>query len=211
MSDQLHDKILSCDDLATKTLPQLKKMSEFYRIKIKDLKELNAFFKYQQWLSDHRKLHSLLLVSSIALFVVSFYLTLKVTKYASILSVVSIMYILATGVFVNDVRNQAIMKNIATINYMIQTFKEKDNERTKTVFKRKAQIVYECIRNATNGRINNSDLLKAARKYDSKLDKNTLKKILDEDLIDVIIKEKDSYSTNSRDLSNTGVYKIKTL
>lgn len=212
MSDQLHDKILSCDDLAIKSLSQLKKMNEFYQIKIKNLKKQNLIFKYQQWLSDHRKLHSLFLILSITIFVVSFYLTLTVTKSAVILSVISILYLFVTSVFINDIRNQAIIKNIATINYMIQTFKEEDYGRiTRTVFKRKAQIVYECIRNAPNGRINNSDLLKATRRYDPKLDKNTINKILDNDLIDVVIKENGPYSTNSRDLSNTDIYKIKIL
>ncbi len=207
----LHDKILSCDDLATKTLPQLGKMRKFYEIKTKNMEEKDALFRYKQWLWRNPKINVSLFLGSIVILVVSFYLAIVFSKFFIISSVLAMLYLMIIVFSMSDVREQAIMKNITTINYMIQTFNEKEEERKKSVFRRKARIVYECIRDTSNNRINSSELLKAARKHDNKLDKNTIKKILDEDLIDVIEKEEGPYSTNSRDLSKTTVYKLKKL
>lgn len=212
MNDQLHDKILSCDELSTKSLTQLKKMKRFYKIKNTDLIRNNFLHKCNKWTVSHHKLHTALLLASILVFVVSFYITIKVSVYAIIISVISMLYIFLTGAFTGDVRTQAMRKNIATIEYMIQANEEKQSNKKSTFFFRhKARIVYECIRDSPGGGVNLSELLKAVRTHDPRMDKNTLKKILKEDLMEVIIEEKGPYTTGQKSLLETTIYKLKKL
>lgn len=125
-------------------------------------------------------------------------------------SILSMTYILITGITINNVRSMAITKNIATINYMIQTYTENEKiMRSTHVFTKKSQLVYEIIR--SKSKINFSDLWKDARKKDSKIDKNTIMKILKDDLGGVIEVEEEQYSTSSGRSYDTKTYKIRNV
>ncbi len=202
----LHDKILSCDELSTKTLPQLQKMKKFYEIKEAELEKSNSFHKYRIWLVKNPKKYLGLSILSFIILIFSVILV-KVSIYFLLLSLFSSFYIILVTFLLIDDRSIAIDKNKATIGFMIKTYNQKPKGKEVVwKFRKKAQMVYDILKEKER---NFSGLLKEVRKKESKCDKNTLKNILEQDLSEVVSVEKGSISTSSRDLSSTNIYKIK--
>lgn len=201
----MHDKLLSCDELSNKSLQELKKLKKFYELKQEDISKEDNIYTFRKYLIEHPKMHLLILFLSVMILVVSI-LMIRFHMGFFALIIFSTVNIIIMGAIVNDKRCQAIDKNVATIDFMIKTFEDKTNRNKVFKFTRKARVVYEAL---NEGEKNFSDLLKFVRKTEKTLDKNTLKKILAEDLSDVITKREGAYSTTSRNISRTTIYKIR--
>jgi len=200
-------KILKPEELVSKNTPELLQLKKFYEKKIDSNVKYDVFKKPKAWFSKHRKLVLFIILISIIIMLISFYISFKYENtWYGIPAMIALVTVMFMAMVLDDKVNVRNYRNLEQINIMLEVKKDSDKIKTEARDPEKIIEVHNVLKEIGEG--NFAVILKKLTEKGKPISEKTLRKILNEDLKKIVSFKYGKFNSISRTQSNAKIYYI---